>query len=347
MPVKIDSHDPKPWIALSLQPNFGSHHFTKWREECAQSLFPPTLPDASHPHWQEACAVEKQCRDLQIQIISWEDTSYPPLLRTSRAALPVLYARGSWNPPHAAALPIAMVGTRTPSWNGKAVAEALVESLQNHHTSIISGLAQGIDLCCHRTALAKQIHTVAVLGHGLDQEISGERGMTAVQILAQGGALLSPFPPGIPAWKGNFLARNAVIAGMSHAVVVVESRETGGALNTAEHCCAENRLLLAVPGDVLRPTSQGPNMLVESGSAKAIWVPRHFPGLCNLQAVPPDPTHALFKLLQGETCSLDEIMERSGHELVALRNILGELELEGLVKSVGGELFRFQTNSHR
>ena len=257
-----------------------------------------------------------------------------------------------------------MVGTRTPSWNGKASARALVEALRGQCTSIVSGLAAGIDLACHRAALECDLHTVAVLAQGLDQNLPGERGQVAAKILDAGGALISPFAPGSVAHKGNFLARNGVIAGLSVATVVVESRDQGGALNTAEHCLHDERILLAVPGDILRETSQGPNMLIESGEALAVWLPLQLPILCEMEQLnshcgeyplelsPPDSDEPedgnetacdrIPEDFSGQTCSLSEILERTGLSLPEVLQTLSFSELEGRVSMVHAGLYQFR-----
>ena len=294
------------------------------------------------------------------RVLAWDGAEYPQLLRESRAAAPNLYVCGQLAPLDAR--PVAMVGTRTPSWNGRAVARQLVEALAGHRTSIVSGLAVGIDLACHQAALELGIHTIAVLGQSLDEPIHGERARVAERILAAGGALVSAFPPGTPAFKGNFLARNAIIAGLAVATIVIESREQGGALNTAEHCLDDGRLLLAVPGDVLRDTAQGPNILVETGEALAVWTPVQFPILCGLeQSVGAEvrSTHAevvrhkevlanlpkaslgLARTCAGETLCLEELLERSGIELPELLQALSHLEVAGLVTKVQGRAYQF------
>lgn len=333
MPTKIDRKQTN-WIAMGLTPGFGPATFLRWRESKA------ALPVASGAPALLAHTILADCEGHGIRVVTWEDPDYPAQLRGSRAALPVLYMQGKWGPCRA----LGMVGTRTPSWSGKAAACALVETLRGLSVSVVSGLAEGIDLTCHRAALDHGLHTMAVLAQGLDQPISGERGRTSQEILRSGGALLSPFPPGTPAYKGNFLARNGIIAGLCEATIVVESREQGGALNTAEHCLADGRKLLAVPGDILRGSAQGPNMLIESQEALAIWLPSQLPILCQLNSPPcplPHPGTASLAKLSGETCTLGEIMERLGKDPSEILQELSRAELDGYVKQLGDGRYSF------
>lgn len=322
------------WIAMSLAPGFGPQTFRAWLEEHRES---PQAPEELARMAEEIFA---ECGRREIRVLTWDDPDYPAQLRGSRAAQPVLYMQGCWGPDRA----VAMVGTRRASWNGKAVARALVEAMQGLCVSVVSGLAEGIDLACHRAALEFGLHTVAVLAHGLDQPLVGERGVVAQKILASGGALLTPFPPGTKAYKGNFLARNGIIAGISDATVVIECKEQSGALNTAEHCLADNRKLLAVPGDILRGSAQGPNMLIESQEASALWLPIQLPILCQLDPIPglkEQSSSKDFQAFAGECCSLEEICERTGKSTASVLEALSFAELDGRVQSMPDGRYSF------
>lgn len=314
------------WIAMSLSPGFGAQKFEKWRT-FNQDPPPPEMPLATL-----AAEIVADCHRRGIRVITWDDADYPTLLRGSRAAQPVLYMRGGWGPARA----VAMVGTRAASWNGKAAAKALVQALQGIEVCIVSGLAEGIDLSSHKAALECNIHTIAVIAQGLDQRIAGERGLVAKKILESGGGLVSPFPPGTAAFKGNFLARNGIIAGLCEATVVVECREQSGALNTADHCIADQRRLLAIPGDILRGSAQGPNMLIESGEATAIWLPVQLPILCQLDVLPDAHTtqkeYGIFTALRGECLTLNEIIDRTGKSTQAILEALSLAEIHGIVQ---------------
>jgi DNA processing protein len=346
MTTKIEEfHPAHAWIAMSLAPGFGSHSFRIWLEQSPVQSHTCDLLALRHLEpWDRAGDILAQCTQHGIRAIGWDEADYPAILRSSLAALPVLYTQGQL--PSQRSKSIAMVGTRTPSWNGKACARALVEALQGQETSVISGLANGIDLACHRAALEFKVHTVAVLAQGLDQRIPGERGVVARNILEMGGALVSPFPPGVVAYPGHFLARNGIIAGLSVATIVVESRSQGGALNTAEHCMADSRLLLAVPGDILRDVAQGPNMLCESKEAQPLWLPFQLPLLAGLDAAKnpnsDSGSRSEFETsFAGETCTLEEILDRSELPLTDLLQTLGVLEMEGKVAMPRQGLYQF------
>src|SRR5262249_19620451 len=130
---------------------------------------------------------------------------------------------------------------------------------------IVSGLALGIDAMAHRAALDAGAKTVAVLACGLDQIYpSSNRGLAA-EILETGGALISEYEPGTPPLKHHFPERNRIIAGLCLGVLVTESPREGGDMITAAKAVKENRVLMAVPGNITSPNSAGPNHILTRG----------------------------------------------------------------------------------
>ena len=117
---------------------------------------------------------------------------------------------------------------------------------------IISGLAYGIDICAHRTALKEGLSTVAVLAHGLDRIYPSLHRQTAVEMLKT-GALLTEFPSETNPDRHNFVKRNRIVAGMADAVVVIESGVKGGSLTTADIANSYFREVFALPGAGERP----------------------------------------------------------------------------------------------
>ena len=178
--------------------------------------------------------------------------NYPLLLGASKYCPKQLFCKGTL--PTNDKIGIAMVGTRRPSASAEELCRRLVESLRSTNAVVISGLAQGIDSFCHRAALDAGIPTIAVLAQGLDAKIEGERNTLAKRILDAGGALLSEYEGDTPAYKGNFIARNRIISGLSQSTLVVQSRKKGGALLTAQFCLDEGKLLLACPGNTPSPS---------------------------------------------------------------------------------------------
>ncbi|HYZ17633.1 MAG TPA: DNA-processing protein DprA [Candidatus Acidoferrum sp.] len=161
---------------------------------------------------------------------------------------------------------VAIVGTRAPSDDGRRRARRFAEVLARAGVCIISGLALGIDGAAHEGALASGGPTIGVLGGGHDHFFPPRHRELAGRIAAGGGAVVSPFAPQNVPQPWQFLARNAVIAALADAVVVIEAAARSGALNTAGHAADRGVPVLAVPGDVDRPKAAGCNALIRDGA---------------------------------------------------------------------------------
>ena len=161
---------------------------------------------------------------------------------------------------------VAVVGTRAPSDDGRRRARRLAEDLAQRGVCVVSGLALGIDGAAHEGALAAGAPTIGVLGGGHDHFFPPRHRELAARIVASGGAVVSPFAPNVVARPWQFLARNAVIAALADAVVVVEAAARSGALNTAGHAGDRGIPVLAIPGEVDRPKAAGCNALIRDGA---------------------------------------------------------------------------------
>jgi DNA processing protein len=161
---------------------------------------------------------------------------------------------------------VAVVGTRAPSDDGRRRARQLGEQLARSGVCVVSGLALGIDGAAHEGALAAGAPTIGVLGGGHDRFFPPRHRELGARIAASGGAVVSPFAPGVHAQPWQFLARNAIIAALADAVVVVEAAARSGALNTAGHGADRGIPVLAFPGDVDRPKAAGCNALIRDGA---------------------------------------------------------------------------------
>lgn len=205
----------------------------------------------------------------KISACFFTDEEYPRRLTFCEDAPMLLYSKGNVN--FDAIKIISIVGTRRPSDYGISLCEKLITDLAKRHpeTIIVSGLAYGIDICAHRTALRNNLPTIAVLAHGLDRIYPGTHNQTAREIVLN-GALLTEFLTNTNPDRQNFVKRNRIVAGLSDAVVVVESATKGGALITAEIANSYSRDVMAFPGRVGDETSSGCNRLIKSNVAALI-----------------------------------------------------------------------------
>jgi DNA processing protein len=161
---------------------------------------------------------------------------------------------------------VAVVGTRVPSDDGRRRARRLAEELGRSGVCVVSGLALGVDGAAHEGALAAGAPTIGVLGGGHDHFFPSRNRELAARIVTAGGAVVSPFAPDNHPQPWQFLARNAVIAALADAVVVIEAAARSGALNTAGHAAERGIPVLAFPGDVDRPKAAGCNALIRDGA---------------------------------------------------------------------------------
>ncbi len=170
----------------------------------------------------------KAWRAAGMDIRTVLDVSYPRRLHSIFNRPPLLFVRGDWNDDKFRS-PIAVVGTRKATDDGKRRAQRLTRELIEADYSILSGLALGIDTVAHRTALDVGGQTAAVVGTGILRQFPKENMALADEIVANGGALVSQFLPDQPPTSWTFPMRNVVMSGMSLATVVIEAGSTSGA----------------------------------------------------------------------------------------------------------------------
>ena len=209
------------------------------------------------------------CRKGKIRCLGLNDEDYPQRLKDCNDAPVLLYYRGSanLNSQHI----VSMVGTRQITNYGKDLCRSFVRDLKQvcPDALVVSGLAYGVDVNCHRAALEQGMETVGVLAHGLDQIYPRHHRETAKQMVDQGG-LLTEYMSNTIIDKRNFVQRNRIVAGVSDAVIVVESATKGGSLITAEIAQSYNRQVWAFPGRVFDTYSSGCNMLIFKNKASLL-----------------------------------------------------------------------------
>ena len=164
---------------------------------------------------------------------------------------------------------LTVVGSRKCSSYGKEACEKIISELAGHNIVIVSGLAYGIDAIAHKTAMRVGLKTIAVPGSGLSRKVLYPviNRKLAEEILNKGGALFSEFDPEQVATPYTFPQRNRIMAGMSHAILVIEAAEKSGTLITARLAVEYNRDLLIVPGSIFSPNSAGSNRMINLGAA--------------------------------------------------------------------------------
>lgn len=208
----------------------------------------------------------RKSTDPDVTILNDRDAQYPERLRILGDLAPrTLYCRGNLELLDSQKS-IAIIGARDSTEYGDSVAETFACDLARRGVTIISGLARGIDGIAHKAALDGGGGTIAVLGCGVDVYYPHCNARLQDRI-AQEGLLISEFPPGTPPMKHHFIQRNRIIAILAHGVFVVEAKHKSGTHITVEWAINYGQTVLAVPGPIGRPESEGTNaILMEGGS---------------------------------------------------------------------------------
>lgn len=275
--------------------------------------------------------LERELSLVERHGVQWTtigSNNYPELLRTIYLPPIVLYWRGKLTSYHRA---LAVVGSRKASRYAQMAIERIVPDLVEHGVCIVSGGALGADTMAHECTLNAGGVTVAILGSGLLEQYPSANKKLFERMVAEGGAVVSPFPLANIALPGNFPARNRVIAGMSNACMVVQAAARSGALITAHYALDQGKEVLAVPGMINDALSEGCHGLLQEGAhlaTSAQDVLAVFGELKNLA-----PVGSLV-----ETESVQEVEEVSFEKLLTKRILAACLEpraMEDLIIEIG------------
>jgi len=163
---------------------------------------------------------------------------------------------------------LCVVGSRKFTPYGLSVCENLISGLAGQDIIIVSGLALGIDTIAHKSAIRSGLKTMALPGSSLEDTFiyPPSNFKLSKEIVEKGGCILSEFPPQTPGYPANFPQRNRIMAGLSHAVLVIEASIKSGTMITAKLATHYNREVLAVPGSIFSDKSDGPNALIRLGA---------------------------------------------------------------------------------
>ncbi len=292
------------------------------------------------------------CRHNGVRILAYTDADYPQSLQNLSDKPLVLYVKGELPQANYA---LAIVGSRRCSEYGVRAAGYFAKAMTREGIPIISGGAKGIDTAAHEACLQAGGVTVAVLGCGLDIVYPPENAKLFARIAEQ-GALVTEYPPGVPPAAANFPARNRIIVGLSQAVLVAEAGKRSGAVITANIAADEGREVYCVPGNIFDGSSIGCHELIRTG-AKLVDMPQDIlddkrswqqamnrritqPNIFDCAPQEPKPAPApvttelgakLLALLQAGALSLEKLTEQSGAAFAAVSMELLDLQAAGLV----------------
>lgn len=279
----------------------------------------------------------------------YQDENYPAKLKFCEDGPIVLFTKGNVN---FSKKNVAIVGTRKATNYGKSVTRELIAQLADQDIQIVSGLAYGIDIEAHKAALANDVPTLAVLGHGLDLIYPAAHKSTAKLMLENGG-LVTEFLSNSAGDTSNFVKRNRIVAGLCDATVVIESALSGGSLITANLANDYNRDVFAFPGNVDQEYSKGCNSLIQHDKAHLITNAADLIKIMGWrQSEKPEPVQTqLFAELNDEEDKIVGVLRERGE--VDIDNLsfasqmtagilsmhLFNLELKGLVRVAPGKKY--------
>lgn len=304
----------------------------------------------------EAEQILKQAEELDVRLLFYTSTNYPDRLKQIADAPTLLYFRGNGNLNQKRI--VSIVGTRQASSYGQTVTERIVEDLKPHNVMVVSGLAYGIDIMAHRAALQAGLPTIGVMASGPDIIYPAMHRKYAERMLTQGGLLTEGIfgtKPDAP----RFPARNRIIAGMSDCTIVVEAAFKSGTLITADIAHGYDKEVMAVPGNITSPVSEGPNFLIKSMKAAAYTSAQDLVELLNWDledaatartkakaAAVFDPANysedelkVLQVLQQSREEQMDNLSWKAQVPVSLLASVLLGLEFKGVVKAMPGKKF--------
>lgn len=343
-------------IALRLYQAMGSSQAVYEHRNEIGDVVAETTPRlrAAMKNWDDAlrrAAVEMEfITKNNITALTHADVNYPQRLRECPDAPILLYYKGEADLNQQYILNI--VGTRHCTNYGQDLVQRFISDLRQlcPQVLIVSGLAYGIDICAHRNALQKGFETVGVLAHGLDQIYPSHHRDTAVEMLKRGG-LLTEYMSQTEALPNNFRQRNRIVAGISDGTILVESAIKGGGLITCRIAQEYGRDVVAFPGAVGMPYSEGCNRMIRNNTAALITSALDFvesmgwqtiqrkPEAVERQLFPdlsPEEQQVVSLLQQTNDLQLNIISVKTNIPIGQLTAMLFSLEMKGVVKPLAG-----------
>lgn len=355
-------------IAISLIPNIGDVLAKRLISYCgsAEAVFSEKkaalekIPGIGESYAKSVLTqkvfkrVDEEIKFIQknkITPLFYLDKEYPKRLTHCEDSPVLLYFKGKANLNSEKI--ISIIGTREATDYGKQLCEKLIADLAPYNPIIVSGLAYGIDICAHKAAMDNNLTTVCGLGHGLDKIYPAVHRTYAEKMLENGG-WLSDFTSGTTPDRENFPRRNRIVAGMSDATIVVESKVGGGSLITADIANSYNRDVFAFPGRVNDECSVGCNNLIKQNKAALIqsaadiiyimgWEQKVKNAPIQKQLfveLKPEEEILVNLLKEKESVNVDDICLFAKMPMSKVSSLLLTLEFSGIVKSLPGKRYR-------
>ena len=298
---------------------------------------------------EDAAKELEYCQREGLEVLTIDDDAYPSRLAETADAPLVIFKRGCRKLNGARFL--AIVGTRHCTPYARKNCDMIAEYMSSLKVKpvIVSGMAYGVDTMAHQAALRYGLDTIAVTATGLDTVYPSSNRNLAPRI-EERGAIVTEYWSGTPAYPFNFLSRNRIIAGLSDATVVVESRIHGGSLVTAKAAFNYDREVFTFPGKLEDECYAGCNMLIAENMAQLARSAQHIAdGLgwylptgaeekrsrqARFESLPFEKREILRALRQCGEMDAARIAAYCSFDITQTSFLLLEMEIEGLVKHI-------------
>ena len=290
-----------------------------------------------------------------IRAYTFMDPVFPPALLQIQDPPAILFYQGRTD--CLSEKYIAMVGSRSASYDGQKAAYRIANGLSRQGAGIISGLADGIDTAAHRGCIDGGCPTIAVAGCGLDIVYPSGNIKLRDRILECGGLIISEYSPGEKPIGWHFPFRNRIITGMARALVLVEARIRSGSMTSVQHALDQGKDVFVYPGDPVSPQYEGNHQLLREGAiyfttAEDIledlgWLDnkeiiRHN-SVCSGKTAPASPEEeAVIKALTPGRLSFEQIVEMTGLSPAVLLSTITMLQIKGAVEALPGKTFQLK-----
>lgn len=292
----------------------------------------------------------------RIKAFTFLDSIYPSSLLHIQDPPSIMFYQG--NMQCLTGRVLAIVGSRTASYDGQNASRKIARELSAHGVRIVSGMADGIDSASHCGCIEGKSPTIAVTGCGLDRVYPSGNARLRDQILQSDGLLLSEYPPGEKPDGWHFPFRNRIISGIAQALIVMEAKIRSGTMTSVQHALNQGKDVFVYPGDPVSPNFEGNHQLLREGAryfTTAEDILEDMEWLDNpeiirqnsdcsgepLIASTPEED-AVITVLKPGRLSFEQIAEKSRLSPAMLLSTLTMLQIKGAVEALPGKVYQLK-----
>lgn len=282
-------------------------------------------------------------KPAKVNTLTLSDPAYPAVLRDINHPPKQLFWIGAHPKEWISKPKVAIVGGRKTTSYGLNVTQTLASDLARAGVVIISGLAYGIDAAAHHASLAVGGTPVVVLPTDIEHIYPAANLNLARQITEQGGTIVSEYPAGARIYRSNFVARNRIVSGLADVLLITEAALKSGSLHTARFALEQGKTVMAVPGNILSPYSEGCNNLIKAGavpvtSAEDVFFalgigPQKLKSAIEFHGTPRE--QRILQLIMEGISEQEELAQAAKIEAAQLSSALTSLEISGHIRPAG------------